>query len=256
MAADSLRPQIFEYVKKKYGSEPEYLWMRFPDFAVFRHDDNRKWYGIVMDVEREKLGLGSADFSDPDKVDVLNVKVDDIILAQILVQQEGYLPGYHQSHHSWISILLDGTVPLKEITDLIDMSYRVTASKAKKQKIRPPKEWIVPANPKYYDIQGAFERAEEIDWKQGSGIRTGDTVYMYVAAPVSAILYKCRVTQTDIPFAYSDKNVTMKALMKIRLEKRYAPDAFTFEKLKEEYSIFAVRGPRGIPRNLSEALKT
>lgn len=264
----SLCPQIFEYVKKKYGTEPEYLWMRYPDYAVFRHEDNRKWYGIIMDVEREKLGLGGAewpgapeevfeslDLSGSDKVDILNVKVDDLILAQILVQQEGYLRGYHQASRSWVSILLDGTVPLEEITGLIDMSYRVTASSAKKQKIRPPKEWVVPANPKYYDIQGAFEKAEEIDWKQGSGIRTGDTVFMYVAAPVSAILYKCRVTQTDIPFEFSNKNVTMKALMKIKLERRYEPEAFTFERLKEEYSIFAVRGPRGIPKSLSEALK-
>ena len=78
---------------------------------------------------------------------------------------------------------------------------------------------------------------------------------MYVAAPVSAILYKCRVTRTDIPFEFSNKNVTMKALMKIKLERRYESEAFTFERLKEEYGIFAVRGPRGIPKSLSEALK-
>ena len=253
MSANSIRTRIFEYVKKKYGTEPEYLWMRYPDYAVFRHDDNRKWYGIVMDVEPEKLGLRDRDGAE--KLDILNVKVDDVLLAQILVQQEGYLPGYHQAHRSWVSILLDGTVPFEEITGLIDMSFRVTASKAKKQKFRPPKEWIVPANPKYYDIQGAFERAEEIDWKQGSGIRAGDTVYMYVAAPVSAILYRCKVTQTDIPYEFANKNLTIKALMKIKLEKRYAPEAFTFEKLKEDYGIFAVRGPRGIPKSLSDALK-
>lgn len=68
--------------------------------------------------------------------------------------------------------------------------------------MRPPKEWIIPANPKYYDIQAAFRTSKEIDWKQGKGIKVGDTVYMYVAAPVSAILYKCRVTRTDIPFRF------------------------------------------------------
>ena len=45
----------------------------------------------------------------------------------------------------------------------------------------------------------AFEEAEEILWKQGSGIKKGDTVFLYVAAPVSAILYRCLVTETDIP---------------------------------------------------------
>ncbi len=144
---------------------------------------------------------------------------------------------------------------MKEIREMIDLSYQVTASSRKKQKIRPPKEWIVPANPKYYDIVHAFDDEEEINWKQGAGIRTGDTVFIYVAAPVSAILYQCLVTETDIPYTYSDRNLSMTALMKIRLKNRYAPEQFTFEKLKSEFGIFAVRGPRGIPYSLSEALR-
>ena len=130
-----------------------------------------------------------------------------------------------------------------------------TASKNKKQSLRPSKEWIIPANPKYYDIEQAFENADEINWKQGAGIKKGDTVFMYVAAPVSAILYKCKVTEADIPFRYDDGKVQMKALMKIKRQKRYKPERFTFEKLRKEYGIFAVRGPRGIPCSLSEALK-
>ncbi|MBQ6365505.1 MAG: MmcQ/YjbR family DNA-binding protein [Oscillospiraceae bacterium] len=246
----TVREKVYQYVKKKYGNEPEYLWLRFPDYAVFRHEDNRKWYGLIMDVPRKNLGLPGED-----RVDILNVKLDDLLLADMLVQREGYLRGYHLNRGNWISILLDGTVPEEEIEDMIDLSYRVTASSRKKQKIRPPKEWVVPANPKYYDIVHAFDQQEEIDWKQGAGIRTGDTVFMYVAAPVSAILYECVVTETDIPFTYADKNLSMTALMKIRLKRRYSPDQFTFERLNNEYGIFAVRGPRGIPNGLSSALK-
>jgi hypothetical protein len=44
-------------------------------------------------------------------------------------------------------------------------------------------------------------------------------------------------------------------LMKIRLLKRYAPEQFTFEVLKSEYGIYAIRGPRGVPNSLSSALK-
>ena len=42
---------------RKYGGAPEYPWMRFPDYAVFRHADSGKWYALVMDVPRKKLGL-------------------------------------------------------------------------------------------------------------------------------------------------------------------------------------------------------
>ena len=246
----TLRSDVFQYIKKKYKAAPEYLWRRYPDYAVFRHADNRKWFAILMDIPRETLGLAGKE-----RVDILNVKPEDPFLGDALLGKEGYFQGYHMSKRNWISILLDGTVPWEEICGMIDGSFLATASAQKKQKMRPPKEWIIPANPKYYDVEHAFDRKKEIEWKQGNGIRKGDTVYMYCAAPVSAILYQCRVTETDIPFTYADENLTIKALMKIRLQRKYRPEEFPFALLKEDYGIFAVRGPRGIPRRLSEALK-
>ena len=246
----TFREQLFDYVQKKYKADPEYLWKRFPDYAIFRHTDNEKWFGLVMDIPRRKLGMDGDDI-----VDILNVKLSDPLLVDMLIQQPGYFRGYHISRGNWVSILLDGSVPFDDICRWLEESYLTTASKNNKQKLRPPKEWIVPANPKYYDIEKAFENAREIDWKQGTGIKKGDTVFMYVAAPVSAIMYKCKVTKTDIPFSYDDGNVHMKALMKIKLQKKYKPTVFTFEKLRDEYGIFAVRGPRSVPHSLSEALK-
>ena len=78
---------------------------------------------------------------------------------------------------------------------------------------------------------------------------------MYVGAPVSAILYKCKVTETDIPYQFQREGLTIRSLMKIRLLKRYDPSRFTFDVLNEQYRIFAVRGPRGVPEDLSKDLK-
>ena len=72
---------------------------------------------------------------------------------------------------------------------------------------------------------------------------------------MSAILYKCKVTDVDIPYDYRSSELTISKLMKIKLIKRYKPEQFTFERLKTEYGIFAVRGPRGVPNSLSAALK-
>ena len=245
-----MREEIFQYVKKKYKIKPDYPFSSAPAYPVLRHEDNRKWFALIMDVPREKLGL-----KDSGWVDIINVKLKDPLFVDMLVQQPGYFYGYHISRSNWISVLLDGTVPFEEICQWIDESYAVTASKQKRQKTRPPKEWIVPANPRYYDIEHAFDNTREINWKQGRGIRPGDTVFLYAAAPVSAILYKCKVMETDIPYKYSDQNLTITAVMKIKLQKKYKPSRFTFEKLKEEYGIYAVRGPRGIPHSLSEAMK-
>jgi len=245
-----MRQELFGYVKKKYKADPEYLWSRFPDYAIFRHSDNKKWFGLVMNVRKEKLGLDGEDM-----VDILNVKLSDPLLVDMLIRQSGYMRGYHISRGNWVSILLDGSVPFEEICGWLNESYMTTASRQKKQKVRPPKEWIIPANPKYYDIEKAFENADEIDWKQGRDIKKGDTIFIYVGSPVSAILYKCVVTKTDIPFRYDDGNVKMNSLMKIRLQKKYEPDRFTFSVLNDEFGIYAVRGTRGIPHSLSEALK-
>ena len=247
----SLRESVYGYIKKKYGADPEYLWMRFPDYAVFRHGDNRKWFGIIMDLPRYKLGI-----SGTESVDVLNIKLGDPLLIDMLAGRDGFRRAYHMNRGNWISVLLDGTVPLGEICELLDRSFRATASAKSRQKLRPPKEWLIPANPEYYDIEHAFDKKDELDWKQGKGIKAGDTVFIYVGAPVSAILFKCAVTKTDIPYDYKGKELRITALMHLKLLKRYAPERFTFKTLNDEYGIFAVRGPRGVPHSLSEALKS
>ena len=241
---------VFDYIRKKYKVLPEHPWRRYPDYAVFRHADNNKWFVLSATVPRNKLGIPGAEH-----VDVINVKVDDPFFRDMMIQENGIMPAYHMNKQHWITVLLDGTVQDEKVCNLIDMSFLATDSAKKKEKFRPPKEWIIPANPKYFDIVHAFDDTDTINWKQGAGIRKGDTVFMYVAAPVSAVMYKCKVIETDIPYDHENKYITIKALMKIRLQKRYDPERFTFEVLGADYGIYAVRGPRGIPNSLSEALK-
>lgn len=237
------RQNVIDYIQEKYGAEIEYLWMRYPSYGIFRHADNQKWYALMMDVPRSKLGLPSDEI-----VDILNVKLDDPLLRDFLVQREGFLPGYHISRGNWISILLDGSVELSEIHSLIDASYKAAASAQTKKAIRPPKEWIIPSNPKYYDIVGAFAAEREILWKQGNeNIHVGDTVYMYVGAPYSAILYRCTVTETGIPYAGKGGPVNLKQLMRIRMEEMYDGAMLHMSVLKSRYNIVTVRGPRFMP---------
>ncbi len=120
------RQALFDYVKEKYGTEPEYLWMQYPSYAVLRHKDNQKWYGIVMDVPRNKLGLTGAEI-----VDVLDIKCEPLMI-DLLRQSPGFLPGYHMNKSNWVSILLDGTVPDDAILDLLDVSFQNTMKKQKK----------------------------------------------------------------------------------------------------------------------------
>lgn len=240
---------VFAYIKKKYKVSPEYPWKKYDSNAVFRHGDNKKWFALVMCVGRNKLGLFGDGY-----VDVVNLKIEDRMFKDMLLKEKGIFPAYHMNKEHWVTVALDNTVKQDLIFDLIDASFAATASKKKREKNRPPKEWIIPANPKFYDIGRAFEKEDIIEWKQGGGIRAGDTVFIYVAAPVSAILYKCRAEEVNIPYDYKDKNLTITSVMKIKLLKRYDPKRFTFERLKSDYGIYAVRGPRGVPNSLSHEL--
>ena len=66
-----MKQRVFDYIQKKYGVSPEYPWIR--DYnAVFRHADNRKWFALVMEISKDRLG-----FPETYPVDVLNLKTDD-----------------------------------------------------------------------------------------------------------------------------------------------------------------------------------
>ena len=123
----SCRAEVFRYAAEQYGTLPEYPWARLPDHAVLRRQDNRKWFALLMPVGRDKLGL-----PEDGTVDVLNVKCDPL-LTGALRREPGILPAYHMNKDKWISVLLDGAVPLEEIFRLIDLSYQLTGPAKRKK---------------------------------------------------------------------------------------------------------------------------
>ena len=122
----SQRRRIIEYIRDRYGAEPEYLWKKYPNYAVFRQFASKKWFAIVMDIPRNKLGLeGDGD------ADIMDVKCGPLMVGSLLAQ-DGFLPAYHMSKSSWISILLDETVPDEQIYPLLELSYDSVAPKRKR----------------------------------------------------------------------------------------------------------------------------
>lgn len=110
------REEIFEYVKKQYGTIPEYLWKSSPENAILRHKKG-KWYAAILRVEKSKLGL-----KEEGSVDIINVKCESDMVG-LLTQTYGFLPGYHMNKKYWITMLLDGSVSEAKILDFLDMSY-------------------------------------------------------------------------------------------------------------------------------------
>jgi len=116
-----MKDQITNYISSQYGSLPEKLWAKYPNYVVFRHNSNRKWFAIIMDVPYYKLGI------DSDKiVNIINVKTENLLFRDLLLSKKGYFKAYHMNKEKWISILLDGSVPFEEICDLLNGSYNLT----------------------------------------------------------------------------------------------------------------------------------
>jgi len=242
----TVKEQILAYAKKTYKTIPDAPFRTAPGYLVLRHADTRKWYALFMDVPRGKLGLAGSGC-----VDILDIKCDPALSGSLRMGR-GFLPAYHMHRESWVTILLDGTVAAKDIFPLLDMSYEGTKKKSKRSgPIFRNTNWIVPANPKYYDIEAAInENAEHtFIWKQSNHIAVGDTVYLYIAAPVSAIRYKCKAIQVDIPCKYADEHVSMSHVMRLQLVETYDAKPVGMELLKT-HGVYAVRGPRSIPNSL------
>ena len=99
------------------------------DTTVLRHTDTGKWFGIIMNISGDKVGL-DADV----RVDVINVKCkpEDTFTAREL--SCGIVPAYHMNKKHWISIILNGSVE-RELTEaLLEASYDLTNRKTRKVK--------------------------------------------------------------------------------------------------------------------------
>ena len=77
------RDEIFRYVRKKYNVAEDYPLPTAPTFPVMRHPDTRKWFAVIMDVPKDKLGL-----TGQQRVDVINVKLSDPLLVDVVTSLE------------------------------------------------------------------------------------------------------------------------------------------------------------------------
>ena len=232
--------RITNLIKEKYGDEPDFKWEKFPGIATFINSNTQKWYGIIMNIDKSKL-----DEKSKGEVEIIDIKLEPNEILK-LQKKQGFYPAYHMNKKYWITIILDDTISDEEIMKLIEKSYSFTVKNKNKSN-----EWIVPANPKYFDVEKALSERNILNWKQSTDIKVDDIVYMYVASPYSAIMYKFKVLEVNIPYKSKNKNLKIDKAMRIELLKRYDKEKYTLEELKK-YGINAVRGPRYMPASLSE----
>lgn len=127
------RAQLERLILNDYGIKPDFPWIKYPDFAVFRHAGNGKWFALIMSVSKSTLGLEGEE-----KVDVVNFKCDPLLIGS-LRGKSGFLPAYHMNKEKWITALLDGSAPEDEIKMLLSGSFELTAPNVRRKKSKAKK---------------------------------------------------------------------------------------------------------------------
>ena len=126
------RTELEQFIQDNYDITPDYPWIKEPNYKVFRHKSNRKWFALIMEIPKNKLGMQKTDM-----LDVVNLKCNPILIGSLL-KESGFFPAYHMNKEHWITIALDGSVADEKIEMLLDMSYKASNPNIRKKRSGQP----------------------------------------------------------------------------------------------------------------------
>ena len=247
--------RLAHYIENKYGDSYDHPFAKYPDFTAYRNPLNRKWYGLIMTVTRNKLDLGREQRQQAEldeEIEIINLKTEAADMKDLLTLS-GIYPSYHMNKKSWVSIVFDEQVSDSLLFTLIDKSRELTG-RGNLGRSDGPDFWLIPANPKYYDIDAELAAHKVIHWTQKASIKKGDYVGIYITAPVRSLRYLCRVLEADIPNDSHPDRPELKKLMRIELLTRF-PDSLFASPVLKEYGVTNIRGARRMTKELADKVK-
>lgn len=111
--------KILSYAQEKYGDLPEFLWEKFPDFAVLRRHDSKKWYALLAVIAKNKIGLNG-----DEKTEMVNLHAEPNEIEQ-LIDNKRYFSGYHMNKKHWLTIVLDDDIAMDDFLFHLNKSYEL-----------------------------------------------------------------------------------------------------------------------------------
>ena len=274
--------RIARRVLAEFGEKPVFPFKKIEGAGVFENPDNGKWYGLIMEVDRNKLkkpetlsggkargssqNTGSTEDMPKHMTEAMNVKVRPETVPE-LTKREGIYECYHMNKKHWVTVVLEDEVPDEDIMSLLresrsfTLGKRRTASGRRKGggeqpagKSEGPRKWLMPANVNRFDVPGALAKDPVILWKHGTRVKPGDLVYLYFSAPVSAIRYRFRVLESDIEYHFSEERMNERGEKAMRMEllQEFVPP-FSISEMRK-FGVGPVRGPRFMPEELERQL--
>ena len=123
--------RLVKLIKEKYGESPDFPFTdsKYKHLGVFRYQENQKWYGLVMNINKSVFGEEYKD----EYVDVINVRIDEN-KRDFIINNKNIFPSYHMNKQKWISILLDESLSDLEVMNYIDYSRNFMIDKSSKKR--------------------------------------------------------------------------------------------------------------------------
>ena len=95
--------------------------------TVLRHGDTRKWFGLILEGPRARVGL-----TGEGQAALLNLKCDPLVSYGLMREYPDIVPAYHMNKHLWITMRLEGDVPREILEMLLRHSYDLTKKRSKR----------------------------------------------------------------------------------------------------------------------------
>ena len=108
---------LLGYLQQKYRHEPEFLWEKFPNNAIVRRTDNKKWYAAVLTVAAGRPGLDNAAAAE-----ILDLRGRPEDMEKLLDRQK-FFPAYHMNKKHWYTVFLDDSLSDEELCRRTDESF-------------------------------------------------------------------------------------------------------------------------------------
>ena len=121
------REKLDKCIKEIYDVGAEFPWLSAPSFAVYRHQTNNKWFAVIMEIPKNKIGI-----EEEGNINVVNLKSDPLLIGSLILDK-GIHPAYHMNKNHWITVQLDGSVEEEKIKWLLALSFELTNKKSNKK---------------------------------------------------------------------------------------------------------------------------
>lgn len=122
------RNELAQYIDDTFGIAGDHPFEQYPDYLVFRHNDSKKWFAVIMNLPKDKFIPNAVG-----KADAVNLKCDSLLIGSLLLEK-GFYPAYHMNKSSWISVVLEECDDTDKLRMIVDMSFELTGKNQKRKK--------------------------------------------------------------------------------------------------------------------------